>query len=348
MRPEVVRRVAPLAVAAAVLAVVGLAWLAGRAGEPTGGGPGDGGTTGLARLHLSSWIAPGKTVADPRYRLAPDVDFPEGPRQSAVFTVRPQLDRRDALAAALGPVADRLTVQPDGSWGMGGVVCAEPGVTSPTNSVPPARDCPAPAPGGTGDPLAVAQPVLDAAGLGDERADVERPSGAGGTAIVRVDPKVNGLPTDGWSTWLEVSGSEIVSAQGWLATAERGPAYPVVSARTAYEEFVRTPHPMPMIACPEPAPQDGDQRLMCGGPVVVTGAEFGLSVQSSDDGPVLVPSWLFSVQGSSAPVVQVAVEPRLVTQGAPDRGPGMTQGTATAKPPVPASSVAPDSTTPAR
>ena len=68
---------------------------------------------------------------------------------------------------------------------------------------------------------------------------------------------------------------------------------------------------MPLIACDQPLPE-GTDPVPCGGPVTVTGAQLGLSLQQTDDGPMLLPSWLFTVEKSMHPLVQVAVEPRLL------------------------------------
>ena len=104
---------------------------------------------------------------------------------------------------------------------------------------------------------------------------------------------------------------------GWVRRGEAGPAYPLVTARSAYEALVRTPLPMPLMACPEPLPPDADP-VPCGGPVTVTGARLGLSLQQSADGLVLVPAWLFDVEGSPQPLVQLAVEPEAAAAVAPD------------------------------
>ena len=110
-------------------------------------------------------------------------------------------------------------------------------------------------------------------------------------------------------------------AAGWVRRGAAGPAYPLVTARSAYEALVRTPLPMPLMACPEPLPPDADP-VPCGGPVTVTGARLGLSLQQSADGLLLVPAWLFDVEGSPKPLVQLAVDPSLLQPLAPDQGGG--------------------------
>src|SRR5207342_622001 len=128
---------------------------------------------------------------------------------------------------------------------------------------------------------------------------------------VQVDPEVDGLPTTGFGTTLVVATGAVDSGAGWLATTARGPAYPLVTAREAWEALIRTPLPMPLVACPEPAPEPVDP-VPCGGRVIVTGAHLGLSLQQTDEGPMLLPAWLFTVEKSLHPLVQLAVQPRLL------------------------------------
>jgi hypothetical protein len=108
---------------------------------------------------------------------------------------------------------------------------------------------------------------------------------------------------------------------GWVRRGAAGPAYPLVTARSAYEALARTPLPMPLMACPEPLPPAANP-VTCGGPVTVTGARLGLSLQQSPDGLVLVPAWLFDVEGAPDPLMQLAVDPSLLRPGGPDLGGG--------------------------
>lgn len=48
-------------------------------------------------------------------------------------------------------------------------------------------------------------------------------------------------------------------------------------------------------------------------PVQVTGAVYGLALSYSRGKPLLVPSWLFSVAGSSLRVPEIAMDPRYLT-----------------------------------
>ena len=49
---------------------------------------------------------------------------------------------------------------------------------------------------------------------------------------------------------------------------------------------------------------------MCGGDVTITGATYGLMLAFDDGAPVLVPAWLFAIDGSDFPMAQVAVQTR--------------------------------------
>ena len=155
---------------------------------------------------------------------------------------------------------------------------------------------------------AAAQRFLDDAGLADGAQSV---GPAGPRVEVQVDPEVDGLPTTGFGTTLVVAGDSVESGSGWLADTAPGADYPLVSAREAWDPLVRIPLPMPLIACDQPLPE-GTDPVPCGGPVTVTGAELGLSLQQTDDGPMLLPAWLFTAEKSMHPIVQLAVEPRLL------------------------------------
>ena len=146
----------------------------------------------------------------------------------------------------------------------------------------------------------------------------DRPDGPGAGEVRRLDP----ADADAASTRVGTAvDPDTEPGTGWVRRGAAGPAYPLVTARSAYEALVRTPLPMPLMACPEPLPPDADP-VPCGGPVTVTGARLGLSLQQSADGLVLVPAWLFDVEGSPQPLVQLAVDPRLLQPLAPDQGGG--------------------------
>lgn len=355
MRPETVRRVAPLAVAALVLSVIGVVWVVLRAVDPPGAGAGsDGGADGAATtLRLAGWSPFATGTPDPRYRLAPGADLPDGPGSAPVHRVRTSPgsdDAATALARALrlpGAPVDtgqetawqdnqrRLSVQPTPGrpWsytGALGTVSSDGAVTSggggsvdPTTTTTETTTT-------TDQARATAREFLDAAGLAD---GVETVGAPGSWVEVQVDPEVGGLPTTGLGTSLVVTADAVQSGAGWLATTAPGPAYPLVTAREAWDALVRTPLPMPLVACAESPPEAVDP-VPCGGPVTVTGARLGLSLQETDDGPMLVPAWLFTVEKSMHPLVQLAVEPRLLTPSEGGGAGGSSGSTGTAVPPA--------------
>jgi hypothetical protein len=101
---------------------------------------------------------------------------------------------------------------------------------------------------------------------------------------------------------------KIVDASGWLAKPVASAAYPLISARQAYDQLLRQPQPMMALDMP--------CRVVAGvqgcAPIpdrVVTGATLGLAqAYTTDRGILLVPAWLFSVRGQSVPVSVVAVQ----------------------------------------
>ena len=121
MRPETVRRVAPLAVAALVLSVIGVVWVVVRAVDPPGSGVGgDGGAGGAATtLQLPGWSPAAAGPPDPRYRLSPDADLPDGPGSAPVHRVRSSPGSDDAaraLAEALGLTAAPVDAGQETAW----------------------------------------------------------------------------------------------------------------------------------------------------------------------------------------------------------------------------------------
>jgi hypothetical protein len=352
MGEQTVRRYAPLLVAALVLVAVGGTWAALRAGG-TSTSPGAGGSGTSDPLRLVGWAPAGDGAADPRYALADGADLPDGPGSAAVHRVEPRNDAGD-LRAALAGLAASLVVQPDGQWsaaGRGaGCGVALPPDTAVSSDGGTATDVPCSrAEGQDGGPTEVAplperDAVLEALGLSGEQTHVigrvRQPDGA---ELYSLDPVVAGLPTSGLRTTLvgDPDGTSVSSAAGWLVRTPERADYPVVTAAEAYRLLRRTPLPVPMIACPEPKEEVSD-LVACGlGPVTVTGARLGLSLQqSSEDGYLLVPAWFFTVEGSDDPVVQVAVEPRLVQPADPPGG-GTSGSSGSAVPPATPSAAPP-------
>ncbi|MBI1377656.1 MAG: hypothetical protein GC157_09280 [Frankiales bacterium] len=198
-----------------------------------------------------------------------------------------------------------------GSGGSGGGSIATPGT-------PPGQE-PAPGPKPVVTPVpddaarAAAAPVLAAAGL-DIADAVLGPRSA--TRDVSVDPVVAGLPTYGIATRVTVDARGVLAATGRLGEPVEGPAYPLVPAATALETLRLLPRPDIAMACLQGT--DCTPRTPA-----VTGARLGLvprwDAEGSTATELLVPAWLFDLEGGGDPVPVVAVAPRFL--GEPDPGP---------------------------
>jgi hypothetical protein len=367
-------------VAGAVLVAAGGSayWAASAAsGAPGPAAPPGVGST-PPPLALSGWGQSGGVGPGVRYQATGAL--PSGPGSAAVQQARGEVSRDDVakLAAALGvsgPVTLddglwraapshnapgptlQVTQQAPGSWafardgagtgcrpstanggetgGAGHAVCyspedamrsTAPTVPSPGTAVPPDQA------------KRAAAPVLAALGLGGAAVDASR--AVGGVRTVAVDPVVDGLPTHGWQTTLQVGpDGRLLSGSGRLATLARGATYPVVSARRALDELNGTGAAQGT----GPAPSTGPCRMMHpgaapGGPadpgdlpvrpptgcatgapltLQVKAARFGLSAQFVAGRSELVPSWLFEVAppgaGQPVEIAQPAVDPKYVT-----------------------------------
>ena len=98
--------------------------------------------------------------------------------------------------------------------------------------------------------------MLEALGVSAERARVEVGAPA---SWVSVDPSVDGLPTRGLTTSLEVTSDGVVGGNGYLGSAEPGEAYPFIPAQAAYDQLASQPMPEIAVPCPEPAPAGDDE-----------------------------------------------------------------------------------------
>ena len=158
---------------------------------------------------------------------------------------------------------------------------------------------------------AVAKPVLQATGVAGSPLWI---TAIGSVTFVSADPTVDGLPTSGFATTIGVGpGNRITQASGWLSRPATGSSYPLVGARQAFNRMKLATHPVsgahpPEVMCPL------SPDVFCGpGPirvVQVTGAIYGLSLTYNRGEPVLVPSWLFKVAGTSLRIPEVAINPR--------------------------------------
>ncbi|MFF7362950.1 hypothetical protein [Streptomyces sp. NPDC008125] len=276
-------------------------------------------------------------------------DLPQGPATAPVHrTTAATVSLAEAARAARAFGMQGTPTAQEGYWrlGAGGskpyleVSQEAPGTWKYLRGTGGLSPCPSGAvcAGGTsgGNPVSreaareAARPVLDALGLGDAALGDGGPLGA--QRVVRADPVVDGLPTHGWSTDVQVGpDSAVTGASGrlLLPTAGNGDAlYPVVDAAAALASLNAAQGSTAAPACATAEPlESGEGGAKTAGPecvpssgriapptaMAVEKAVFGLSAQLVDERPALVPSWLFTVRpeagGPVSTVGQVAVAP---------------------------------------
>lgn len=345
----------------------------------------DGHTDGDRQEGGTGGIAPGEP--DPNgaaYRA--EGKLPGGPGSAAVYHARGTVtqDQVAELAKALG-VTGKPTSQ-DGAWKIGPtndgsgpslqVSKQAPGTwtfsrhaTGGTDNCQKGKACSdspdssetSTAPNGEGEAVSesaakkAAAPVLKAVGQDDAKLDARQLMG--GVRVVNADPKVDGLPTYGWSTGIQVgSDGQVVGGSGQLKAPDKGATYPVISAAKTLEQLNRTGDGDGLVGiggCATAVPEDkaggeGQKEAPCEEPssappkpqpITVKDATFGLAVHFVDGRQTLVPAWLFDVQPQGAKdaftVTHPAVEPKFLTSpSTPSPTPTPTEkpGTGTEKP----------------
>lgn len=286
-------------------------------------------------------------------RLTAAVPLPSGPDSAPVRG--PQAVPRAAvekLAKALGVPG---TVRSDaGVWKAGGtangggpvlqVNSQAPGVWSYSLNGSSTRPL-------SGDPLSAkealvkAAPVLKSLGLDGGGAQRDASRTAGALRAVTVDPVVDGLPTHGWSTDLQLGpDGRVITGYGRLSPLSRSADYPVVGAKQALKTLngkATGSGDYGIGQCPTVVPKEskspGDDPtlphvLPCipgkSQPMTVRSARFGLSSQFVDGRQALVPSWLFEVAQTGVRgtyvMAQQAVDPAYVRRGGGSSGGGST------------------------
>lgn len=191
-----------------------------------------------------------------------------------------------------------------------GCAIAEPGTPSPKPAPPQ-------------DPATTAAPVLGAAGTGPASAHVVE---QGEWSDVVVAARVGGTDVVGLDTVVRVDARGVRAGYGTVGAPAEGPAYPLVSAADALEALRSSPAPEIAIACAigQDCPGIGPHR--------VTGASLGLMAAYDGGEQVLVPAWLFAIEGSDTPAAVVAVADRYLADPQPVGGSGGSGGSAV--PPV--------------
>lgn len=166
-------------------------------------------------------------------------------------------------------------------------------------------------------------------------------------AAVRFRPTVDGWPTLGLDTTVDVDARGIRDAAGWLAAPTAGARYPLRSAAQAARDLSTLPQPAiacPLVGAPEPMPP-GPCRTE---PPTITAVRLGLLLAWDQSGslprPILVPAWFFATDASSEPIPIVAVDPRYLGE---KTAAGSPAPSGSAVPPVPPSPTgAPDDAPP--
>lgn len=385
------RRRSPLAVASVAAAVLlaggGGAYLATSASggdEDTAGAAADGGTPPpLALDGRTAGIAPGEP--DPGgavYRAKGDL--PKAPGDTPVLRARGKVTEAEVARLAKALELPGKPESVSGAWQVGSakdgsgpvlrVNKQAPGTWSFMRHSPAGGDnCPqdkackdqgtSVAPGAEGEAVSerkakdTAAPVLKALGQDDAKLDASQLMGA--VRVVNAQPKLDGLPTYGWSTGIKVgSDGTLVGGSGQLKEPREGPAYPVLDAERTLELLnasstgdgrvgiggCATTEPLDKGAgkdvstgvsssggksaaqgqagpSQDPCEPGAEQKKR--DPVAVEDATFGLAVQFVEGRQALVPSWLFEVRPQGAKdsftITHPAVDPKFLASPGPSQ-----------------------------
>jgi hypothetical protein len=176
-----------------------------------------------------------------------------------------------------------------------------------------------------------ARPVLDALGLDGAKLDATQLYGA--VRVVKADPVLDGLPTHGWRTSLQVAADgQLVGGDGLLSKPTEDDSYPLIGAAEAMKRLNKGGDsangadgaPAEKVEPHKSAPEKAAKGSAggTGDKVTVRKATLGLAVRSVDGRRALVPSWLFQVGPSSADdivntVTYPAVDPKFIKKPSP-------------------------------
>ncbi|MEU1800493.1 hypothetical protein [Streptomyces sp. NPDC019937] len=159
-----------------------------------------------------------------------------------------------------------------------------------------------------------AEPVLKALGLTEAKLNASGRYGA--VRMVNADPVLDKLPTQGWTTSLQVGADgRLTGGNGALSAPKEGDSYPLISAEQALKKLNAT------------TPRGGAGGS---GKVTVKSVTFGLAAHSVEGRRALVPSWIFTTEPTGANGVEAtlpypAVKPEFIkkkadTRDAPGQG----------------------------
>ncbi|MEU3752100.1 hypothetical protein AB0H17_04935 [Streptomyces olivoreticuli] len=349
-------------------------------GYRTGGGSSQGIAVGEPDPHGVRYRAEGRLPDGPRkapvYAPGGQVGADEVASLAKALSVQgaPRLEQ-GVWRVGGAPGSDEPTLQVKqqgpGDWsfsryGAPGGGCVHPPGSGPEKGpdkgldkglVSPAMNCPQYRGIAPGDARAVTQekaknaaaPVLKALGQSDAKLDAHQTFGA--VRAVRADPVVDGTPTYGRQTTLEVgSDAQLVKGAGQLQAPVKGAEYPLINATDALKELNKHSGPGQPVAiggCASAVPAAPDASAPCppesvkagGEPAVVRSASFALAQLYVRGRETLVPSWVFQVrmtgstdQEATVPVVQPAVDPKfLAAPSAPPSAPNGAPATGSPK-----------------
>lgn len=261
------------------------------------------------------------------------VGTPDGTRQGALLVAEESpghwfysLDgtAADGTGAVEEPADPGMAPgEPDPSGGPSEDV-VDPGTSVSRNEMPPADGEPAPT---AETALQAAEPLLTGLGLDVGAADAS--TAVGPHRLVVAEPVVDGLAVAGMDVVLTVGpDGEVLSAAGTLGAPTEGEERAVTDAAAALERvnegadtaareigqpcLQREPGALPEADGAEPAlpdlPCDGAPAAAEPTPATV---ELGLSLESSEGEPLLVPAWIFRAEdadGERYTVAEPAVE----------------------------------------
>jgi hypothetical protein len=255
------------------------------------------GVTGTPVRHQHGWAVTATTGEVRVHDGGTAWSYSRGTTECPSYAV--DIDNTDGTISSSGCA----TVMPPGDATVSGTATSNQTSTRPATVAAP----------GDAAALAAAMPVLTAAGLEPAQARVLDGTDGYPVRTVVLDPTVDGLPTSGVRTTVDVDRAGVLGAMGVLATPKAGDTYPIVTAAAALDLLRAMPRPEIAIACV--------QGKVCPGvgPQPVTGAVLGRSMAYDAGAPVLVPAWLFTVTGSDDTVAVVAVEQKYLAD--PTQGP---------------------------
>ena len=274
--------------------------------------PADGGGTGSSYV-LHATLPSGTPAPAPVWPLPQPTAADAAHVATAVGLAATPTAVRGGWVARAG--SHLLTVRDDGGWSWGidcmpDVPLAEESLQVACGS---AVTTPARAAGPTFERArALADPILRR--LGWAGAVVTIATGSP-TTTVTARRSVGGTEVSGWLTTLSFTVAGLLdAASGWSVAPVRGRAYPLVDAATALRTLRTEPRPLPLLCRVR---TDGRPGCAPAAPTVITGARLGLALRHEPDRALLVPAWLFDVEGSSQPLALVAVRPQFLATPAP-------------------------------